>query len=167
MRFIDRGSASVSSCFCISVGCHWSRNLPVCVSGSGSLVWVPGHSSDLDHRQFCRDSAVCWAAGFSVCYGKSHSERLWYLLTLFRTLLVSSGWYGRIVFILFFCSFLSCFTFTNELIRWTTSVCGFCIYWHNVCIHNITRNKRIRVLLAVPQVLVRGGLLLYNPDYFV
>jgi len=51
MRFVDGGSASVS-CFCVSVGSHWSRNLPVCVSGSGSLVWVSGHSSDLDHRQF-------------------------------------------------------------------------------------------------------------------
>jgi hypothetical protein len=27
--------------------------------------------------------------------------------------------------------------------------------------------KELGVLLAVPQVLVRGGLLLYNPDYFV
>jgi len=152
MGFIDRGSASVSSCFCVSVGSHWSRNLPVRVSGSGSLVWVPGHSSDLDHRQFCHDSAVCWAAGFSVCYGKSHSESLWYFLSLFPTLLVSSGWYGRVVFILFFCSFLSCLTFTNVLVHWTTSVCVFCIYWHNLCFHNFTRNKRIRVLLAVPQV---------------
>jgi hypothetical protein len=58
------------SCFCITVGCHWSRTLPVRVSGSGSLVRVPGHSGDLDHAQFCHDSAVCWAAGFSVFYGK-------------------------------------------------------------------------------------------------
>jgi hypothetical protein len=122
------------------VGFHWSRNIPVCVSASGSAIWDSGYSYSTHHWQSNHDSGVCWTSGFGVCYGKSQIEFLFILFLFFPfflmllLLLVSS--FLPSDFLASFIGLAVLFSVVSSpfLVASPILIYNYCIYLHNLCL---------------------------------